>query len=294
MKHVAPFVALFCSLAGVAHAELLSEAVSAFPARTTALEYDALSTLRALPNYKDLRKQYSGEGLQRAQKDLLLLGVSEDQLSEVVTAAGPNGFFGLLAGSFQSAAAAKEAVKNGMAQTALDDGPAFCSKDGNCFLLPSSEEGHILFGTLGQLKAISDVRQSRAQSLRVNAMFMELISRADLRAPVIGIAPGSEIGLWVGDSIPQALSSRIDMTKLFSTIESFAYTVKLDSKAHVGLNLFCTSDQSGTWIKDALSAASGLQRAAAAAAGSGALGFNNMVVSSNGRLVAVNLDAPIQ
>jgi hypothetical protein len=294
MKPVVPIVALFCSLASAAHAELLSEALLAFPAQTTAFEYDALSTLRALPNYKDLRKQYSGEGLQRAQRDLLLLGVSEDQLTEVVTAAGPNGFFGLLSGSFQSAAAAKEAAQNGMAQTTLDDGPVFCSKDGNCFLLPSSEEGHILFGTLGQLKAISDVRQSRAQSLRGNAIVMDLVSRTDSRAPVLGIAPGSEIGLWVGDSIPQALSSRIDMTKLFSTIESFAYSVKLDSKAHVGLNLFCSSDQAGTVIKDALSAASGLQRAAAVAAGSSALGFNNMVVSSNGRMVAVNLDAPIQ
>ncbi len=70
--------------------------------------------------------------------------------------------------------------------------------------------------------------------------------------------------------------------------------MKLDSKAHVGLNLFCSSDQAGVVIKDALSAASGLQRAAAVAAGSSALGFNNMVVSSNGRMVAVNLDAPIQ
>jgi hypothetical protein len=294
MKRVIPVVALFCSLAGAAHAELLSEALLAFPAQTTAFECDALSTLRALPNYKDLRKQYSGEGLQRAQKDLLLLGISEDQLTEVVTAAGPNGFFGLLSGSFQSAAAAKEAARNGLSQTTFDDGPVFCSKDGNCFLLPSSEEGHILFGALGQLKAISDVRQSRAPSLRANAVFMDLLSRTDLRAPVLGIAPGSEIGLWVGDSIPQALSSRIDMTKIFSTIESFAYSVKLDSKAHVGLNLFCSSDQAGTVIKDALGAASGLQRAAAAAAGSGALGFNNMVVSSNGRMVAVSLDAPIQ
>jgi hypothetical protein len=272
----------------------LSEAVPAFPVQTSALEFDALSALRTLPNYRSLRKQYSGESLQRAQKDLLLLGISEDQLSDVVTASGPNGFFGLLAGNFHSAAAAKEAAKHGMMPAALEDGPAFCSNDGFCFLFPAGEEGRIFFGILAQLHAISDVRRGRAQSLRANAVFMDLLSRLVPHSPVSGVAPGSEIGVWIGDSIPAAMSSRVDFARLFSGIESFGYSVKLDSKAHVALNLFCTSEQAGAMLRDTLSAASGLERAAAMAAGSGALPFSNMTVSSSGRMVAVNLDAPIQ
>jgi hypothetical protein len=294
MMKAIPIAALFCLLTGALHAELLPEAVLAFPAQTTSLEYDALTNLRALPNYANLRKQYSGEGLQRAQKDLLLLGISENLLTEVTTAAGPNGFFGLLAGSFNSAQAAKEATRHGMTPSTFEDGPVFCSNDGFCFLFPAGEEGRALFGTLTQLHAISDVRQGRAQSLRSNATFMNLLSRMEPHSPVFGVAPGSEIGQWIGDSIPAAMSSRFDVTRLFANIESFGYSVKLDSKAHVSLNLFCTSEQSGTVLKDTLSAASGLERAAAIAAGSSALPFNNMIVSSSGRMVAVSLDAPIQ
>jgi hypothetical protein len=294
MRRAVPLAAVLCFLAGALRAELLREAVAAFPAQTTGLEYDALGTLRALPNYRNLRKQYSGEGLQRAQKDLLLLGISEDQLSEVVTAAGPNGFFGLLAGGFHAAAAAKDATRHGMAQSAPDDGPLFCAADGFCFLLPNGEEGRVFFGTLAQLRAISEVRQGHAPSLRANATFMNLVGRMEPHAPVFGIAPGSEIGQWIGDSIPPAMSSRIDVARLFSGIEDFAYSVKLDSKAHVALSLFCTSEHSAGLLKDTLSAASGLERAAAMAAGSASMPFNNMTVSSTGRMVAVNLDAPIQ
>ena len=70
--------------------------------------------------------------------------------------------------------------------------------------------------------------------------------------------------------------------------------MKLDSKAHVSLSLICTSEQAGTILRDTLSAASGLERAAAMAAGPSAMPFNNMAVSSSGRMVDVSLDAPFQ
>jgi hypothetical protein len=293
MKKVAPVAALVCLASAVLHADLLPEAVAAFPSQTTSLEYDALSKLRTLPDYRNLRKQYSGEGLQNAQKDLLALGIAEDQLSEIVTASGPNGFFGLLAGSFQTANVAREAASHGAAQMALERDPLFCSKDGICFLFPAQEDGRAFFGTINQIRAISDVRQGRAPALERNTTFMYLKNRMEPQAPVFGFAPGSEIGEWIGPSVPQPISSRLDLARLFSNIQTFGYSVKMDSKAHVGLNLICVSDQAGAILRDALTAASDLQRAAAIAAGSSALPFNNMAVSSSGRIVAVNLDAPL-
>jgi hypothetical protein len=293
MKKLFPLIAFFPLLAGSLHAQLLPEAVLAFPTQTTVLEYDSLSALRALPNYQELRKQYSGGGLQLVQKDLLLLGIPEDQITEVVMAAGPNGFFGLLAGSFRTTAAS-EAVKQGMTSGILENQPVFCAKDSICFLFPAREGGRVFFGTSAQLRAISDVMQGRAPSLRSNVIFTDLISRMEPHAPVFGVAPGSKIGLWAGDSILKALSARLDLTKIFSSIESFGYSVSLDSNAHVGLSLFCSSEESATVIRTTLTAASGLERAAAVAAGPGSLPFNNMVVTSSGRLVAVKLDAPIR
>jgi hypothetical protein len=285
---------LVCFAATVLQAQLLPEAAAAFPAQTISLEYDSLSKLRLLPNYQSLRKQYSAEGLQRAQKDLLLLGISEDQLSEVVTAAGPNGFFGMLAGSFQLAAVTKEAARHGFVPSILEDGPAFCSKDGNCFLFLTQEDGRAFFGGIELLRAVSEVRQGRAPSLQSNPTFMDLQSRMDPQSPVLGFAPGREISDWIGGGIPQPIAARLDLTRLFSSIQTFGYSVKLDSKAHVGLSLICSSEQAGTILRDALSAAGGLQRAAAMAAGSSALPFDNLTVHSSGRLVAVNLDAPLQ
>jgi hypothetical protein len=294
MKKPALIASLCCVLATALQAQLLQDAVSAFPAQTYALEYDSLSSLRSLPNYRNLRQQYSGEGMQRAQKDLLMLGISEDQLREVVTASGPNGFFGLLAGGFYSATAAREAAKHGMTESTLEAGSVFCSKDGFCFLFPAREEGRALFATPNQLRAIFDVRHGRAPSLRTNTPFVDLVSRMEPRSPVFGIAPGSELSQWIGGSIPESISSRLDLTRLFSNIETFGYSVKLDSKAHVSLNLICSSEQAGRLVSDTLSAASGLEHAAALAVGSYAMPFDKMLVRSSGRTVSVNLDAPIQ
>ncbi len=296
MKKALPIAALACLAAVQMWAEqLLPEAVASFPAKTISLEYDALSKLRLLPNYSSLRKQYSGEGLQRVQKDLLLMGISENQLTEVVTASGVNGFFGIIGGNFRSQTVARETVKNGIAQSAvLEDGPVFCSKQGTCLLLVAKEEGRGFFGTQEQLRSISEVRQRRAPSLESNSTFVDLENRLDRQSPVIGFAPGREISEWIGGNIPPAISARLDLANLFSGIENFGYSVKLDSQAHVGLNLICSSEQAGSLLRDALSAASGLERAAALAAGSAAMPFNNMAVQSSGRLVAVNLDAPFQ
>jgi hypothetical protein len=292
MRKAVSVAALLWVAAAVSSAQLLTEAAAAFPEKTTSLEYDGLSRLRSLPNYSSLRKQYSGEGLQRVQKDLLLIGISENQLTEVVTAAGSNGFFGMMAGNFHTATIAKEAARHGIPPGALEDGPLFCGSEGTCVLLLSKEEGRGFFGTKDQLKAISDVRQGRAPSLANNPTFAYLNNRFDQQSPVLGFAPGREISEWIGTSMPSAISASLDLPRLFSGIETFGYSVKLDSKAHVGLNLICSSEQAGSLLKNALSAASGLARAAAVAGGS--MPFDNMAVESSGRLVAVNLDAPFQ
>ena len=174
MKTAVPLAALFCCCAFAAPSHLLPDAAAAFPANTFSLEYDALSRLRLLPNYSSLRKQYSGEGLQRAQKDLLEMGIAEGQLTEVVTAAGQNGFFGMLAGNFRSAAITKDAALHGIPEIAWEDGTLFCGKEGTCLLLPAKEEGRAFFGTKDQLKAITDVREGRAPSLETNATYINL------------------------------------------------------------------------------------------------------------------------
>lgn len=297
MKNLLSFSAFFCLLAGSVHADLLPEAVFAFPAETTVLEYDSLSTLRALPNYQELRKQYSGANFARAQKDLLTLGISEDQIMEAVMAAGPNGFFGLLAGTLRPPSPT-EAVKQGMTAGVLEKQSVFCAQDGMCFLFLTREGGRVLFGTMAQLHAICEVMQGRAPSLRNNANLSELVGRMEAHSPVVGVAPGSKILLLAGYGVSQALSS-LNLTNISSDIQNFGYSVTFDGNGHaglnhVGLNLVCRSEQSASVLRTMLATVGGLERAAAAVPGVGTLPFNNMVVSSAGRLVAVKLEAPMQ
>ncbi len=294
MTKAVQIIAFLSAFAALGQAQLLPEAAAAFPATTYSAEYDALAKLRTLPSYANLRKQYSGEGLQRVQRDLLLMGIAENQLIEVVTAAGQNGFFGMISGDFHSAAVSKQAARNGFAEVDLEDGPVFCAKEGTCLLLLTQEDGRGFFGTLDQLRAISEVRQGRALSLQTNRTFVDLTTGIDQQLPVIGFAPGREIGDWIGTSVPPTLSARLDFTRLFANIQSFGYGVKLDARARVGLNLICSTEQAGTLIADTLSAASGLERAAAVAAGSGAMPFDHLVAQASGRMVSVKLDAPIQ
>jgi hypothetical protein len=250
-----------------------------------------------LPNYQELRKQYSGASFERTQKDLLALGISEGQIMEAVMATGPNGFFGLLAGTLRTPSAA-EAVKQGMTAGVLENQAVFCAEDEMCFLFSTREGGRVLFGTSVQLRAICEVMQGRAPSLRNNAELSELFGRMEAHSPVVGVAPGSKLLLWAGYGVSRALSS-LDLTKISTDIQSFGYSVTFDSNGHaglnhVGLNLVCRSEQSASVLRAVLAAAGGLERAAASVPGVGALPFNNMVVSSAGRLVAVKLDAPMQ
>ncbi len=297
MKKLLSLTTFFCLLAGSVRADLLPEALLAFPAETTVLEYDSLSTLRALPNYQDVRKQYSGASFERTQNDLLALGISEDQITEAVMATGPNGFFGLLAGTLRTPSAA-EAIKQGMTTVVLEKQTAFCAQDRMCFLFLTREGGRVLFGTITQLRAICEVIQGRAPSFHDNADLSEAVGRMEAHSPVVGVAPGSKFLLWAGFGVSRALSS-LDLTRISSDIQSFAYSVTFDGNGragsnHVGLNLVCRSEQSANVLRTILSAAGGLERAAASLPGTGALPFNNMAVSSAGRLVAVKLDAPIQ
>jgi hypothetical protein len=297
MKALLSLTALFYVLAGSVHADLLPEAVLAFPVETTVLEYDSLSTLRALPNYQELRKQYSSAGFERARKDLSALGISEDQVMEAVMATGPNGFFALLAGTFRIPSAA-EAVKQGMTAGVLEKQAVFCAEDGMCFLFSTREGGRVLCGTSVQLRAICEVMRGRAASLRNNANFSDLLGRVGAHSPVVGVAPGSKLLLWAGYGISRALSS-LDLTKISTDIDSFGYSVTFGDNEHAGLNhvvlnLICRSEQSASVLGAMLTAASGLERAAASVVGVGALPFNNMLVSSMGRLVAVKVDAPMQ
>ncbi|HSU32923.1 MAG TPA: hypothetical protein VLJ11_16980 [Bryobacteraceae bacterium] len=283
---------LYLFFGSFVRAELLPNALETFPANTVSLERDNLAMLRQLPNYGELRKQYSSDSLQRVKGTLLALGISEDQLSEVVTASGPGGFFGLVSGKFQSAAVARKAAGQKFQRTALGTGSAYCSPDNLCVFLSGRNDGNASFATLDQLRAMLAVRQGQAPSVKSNSSYMSILAEMDLHAPVVGLAPGSEITQLVKDAVPQELSSRFDLSQWFSRVESLGYSIRIDASAHLNVHLLCKSESDSKLLSNTLNAAGGLQRMAALAVGN-AWSFRNLSATPSGRMVELKFDAAL-
>lgn len=286
-------ILLFClSSLSLLQAQLLPEALGTFPADTTALEYDNLSALRKLPNYQELRQQYSSDALRRVKQTFLLLGIPEDQLSQVVTASGPNGFFGLVEGNFQAKTATKKAIEQNFSRATLHGGSALCSPNAVCIFFPDQHPGSAAFGNLEQLRAMLGVSAGHSPAINTDHSFTKLLTGLDDRAPVIGIAPGSEIRELLKNVAPQALSSRFDLSQMLPAIEGVGYGVEIDTNAHLTINLLCSSQAESKLLTSTLNAASNLQRMAAFATND-SLPFRNLIATPAGSMVRLRLDAKL-
>jgi hypothetical protein len=282
-------VGIFCFCAPtVLRAELLSQALLSFPASTKSLEYDNLAQLRRLPNYQTLRKQYSGASLERAQATLATLGITEESIQEVVSTVGSADFYGIVSGSFSGIQAGRRAAKVGFHQLLVGKEQAQCSATGVCVMF--LEDSLAAFGGAKELQAMLQARQGTSPRLGAETAISELLSKADLRAPVIGIAPGSDLSAWIGDGVANGLLSQADLSKLLDNISLFQYSVKIDDRAHVNLNLACASSLAAVALRGSLSALNAMH---SLSNGDAASTFEHLTVSSNEKLVHLTLDARI-
>lgn len=271
-------------------ADLLSDALQTFPANTQSLEYDNLAALRRLPNYNELRKQYTSDALKRVKSTLLELNIAEEQLSEVVTASGPNVFFGLIVGNFNASAAEQQAAAHHLTPSSLQDGQAFCSKENVCVLFPKGENGRAAFGPVDQLRLMAEVHAGRAPNVRSNPNFAALLAKMDLTTPIVGLAPGSEIGQLTKNVMPPSL----DLSSWYSSVESFGYSIRTDTQAHLTVELLCTSATRGRLVGNALNTAAAVQRMAAAMSMGNAFPVSNLRATSSGRMVSFRFDAKLR
>jgi hypothetical protein len=133
------------------NAQIMSEAMLAFPAQTDSLEYDNLASLRTLPNYEALRQRFSGKPLEQVKTALGLLDIQESQVHEIVIGSSPSAFYGLLSGTFSGTAAAKAAAKKGVMPVLTDGASFYCSADAACITF--LEDSLAAFGTLSGPRA---------------------------------------------------------------------------------------------------------------------------------------------
>ena len=265
---------------------MIYEALHDFPAKTLSIEYDNLAALRALPNFADLRKRYLGQPLHDLQVAFASAGIAEDQIHEIaigspVPNAGASNTYGVFFGRFNIAP--KDMVKAQIGQASV-----YClstEKGGLCFMQLDRAIG--AFGTYGRLKSLLDVRQGIAPGIASNQTFAGLLASTQASAPLRGVSDGSQIGNYVKEIVPTQAKDLVDWPKLFSSVSAFAYDIKLDSKAHLGLQLECKSETAASALSQLLHVMGSLQSA------TGGSQIRNFEVESSGTRVTLKLDSEI-
>jgi hypothetical protein len=276
---------IFCCLLPTLQAQIIPEALRVLPAQTESLEYDNLSTLRALPNYNALKQRFSGKSLQRLKTALAQLDVQESEISEIVMVTAPNSFYGLISGTFNSATVSKNALRKGC---------SFIDVDDSKILTPTSEmavaflsNSLATFGTPAQIKSMLAVRKGSALGMNTNPSLVSLLNQTDRDAPVRGISSGSQIAASLTDAMQGESSLDIDWSRVAANITAFNYSVKLDTKAHVMARLQCQSAATASVLQKMISALSALQSVAGSAA------IENLQVSSSGVFIDLKMDTPL-
>jgi len=268
---------------------LLSQALSSFPQSTNSLEYDNLTELRKSPEYTALRRQYSGAAFKRIESLFSKIGITEERAQEIVTGSGASGFYGMVRGSFNSTQVLNKRLQSGVSLSPVGNRQALCSGEGLCVLfLPDSVAA---FGSVNDLNTILDVRAQQSAPLAGNKTITQLLAKADLGAPVIGIGPGSELIDWISTGMVKELSSQLSGTPALNTVSVFQYSVRVSSKARVNMYFDCSSSLAANSLSLSLRSLSALSSFAAKLGSKGStLPFENVSVSASENRVHLTLD----
>lgn len=273
-------------------AQIISEAFLVFPIETESLEYDNLSILRNLPNYSALRQQFSGTVVQQARLAISRFDIREEQVDEIVLGSTRASLWGLLGGTFNGSAARRTALKKGVHSFAVNGNQIFCPGAGICLVfLENSIAG---FGTSEQLRSMLKARQGITPHLSSNRNLLDLFYGTDRSAPIRGAAPGSQLNELLANAFQGPVGKHIDWLRYSRVINAFGYSVNLDSKAHISATLECKTSTEAALLRDMLGALAGLESLAIQAGKDSAdMAFQNLQVSSSGRIVELKVETPI-
>jgi hypothetical protein len=263
-------------LAPPAQAQIISEALTSFPSRIDFIEYDNLAQLRVLPDYETLRQRFSGKPLEQAKAALSKLGIQEDQVDELVLGTTPGALYGILAGTFSGELAARVAVKHHLLPLPVEDNQIYCPGSGTCIAF--LEDNIAAFGNPTQLQTMIETRLGLRERISANRALSDLMNSTQSRALVRAVALGNQIHSVVESALPDLSAVNLDWSALSSLVTMFAYSIDIDTKAHVTATLICTSAATTFFLRQMLTALSTVQP---------------MEISSSANTIEVKLDTQI-
>lgn len=253
-------------------------ALSLFPADTHQVSFTDLSQLRTSPDYPQLRDRLLGTQLRDLEQFLRAAGDDPEADTSAVAlgwrgdVANPTGFFGLATGKFHPDQIL-DFFKRSKLPIATYSGVQLFSNGSNeprsRFFFAFLDASTAIFGRLGDLKTLLDVRAGLRPALETNAPFVNWESELEGSAPqwaiTTGRAAATQATLWLAGPNVKA---PVDLGALMTPIQAVLFSADLVSSSDLAthISVVCDRPETATALAQVLT----MWRNAHPAAGNGA------------------------
>jgi hypothetical protein len=243
---------LCLSAAAGPQSSFLSKALAIVPLSSQAFEYDNLAQLRTLPDYPLLRKQYTGTPLEHAKTTFADLGVPENSLREVaIMRNATHKLCGMVSGMFDLIRVNQQATKLGYSRLSGERHDAYCSGSGTC--IEFLNDSFAIFGSADDLKNISRSQHEATPTIANERLVQNVLAKISSQAQVVGFGRREDLANWIKEEICP-LCQKLDLSPVLNDIHLFVYSMQLDRKAHVVLDIECESSRTATLLSQGLTA----------------------------------------
>jgi hypothetical protein len=230
----------------VAGQDFVTTAMSGLPAQTLRVEYSSPSKLRAVPNYQSLRGRFLGPRLQQLGSALDQIGISEDDIENLMIGWEPGNkemdLYGYASGHFHKAQVANRAAAQSFTPTPISGQQAYCLSagvTGTCFVILEDSLG--AFGSLSSLTALLEAHAGQAPNLNSDQRFTSLIGDVNKDASIWGIALGGAVGDWFGAWLSSQNNLKLDWGRVFQKVDSLTYSIDAADRVNMDIKLNCAT-----------------------------------------------------
>jgi hypothetical protein len=238
------------------------DALASFPADTQQMAYTNLATLRSVPQYPLIQAHLMSPQLRNLETLLQSAGVDPDkQVNELVL--GWRGevqdttrFFGLAEGTFDPNQVHEFFVNNKMMIQRYSGYELYAFGSGTArtdMFFTFIDSSRAVFGRLGDIKALIDVRAAARPALNSSADFRRWEGELDGVAPQWGISTGLAAANQAIPWLTQGKNVQVDPSALFGAVRAVLYRVDWGSQIMAHLSIICQNPEAANGFSELLS-----------------------------------------
>lgn len=277
--------------------DLVTKALSSFPADTIRLEFSSPATLRQLPNYASLRQHYMGPRLKDLEVSLAKLGVADTDVDQLVLGWSAEGsklnLFGFAEGHFQPSVLDARAAARNIPPQQIGGKTGYCLGAGletRCVVVLNSTEG--AFGTLNTLSQIMQTLNGGGSSIGSNASFANAVKKEQGSTPIWGVAVASAVASWFKGWMPRQRTVELDWSRVFSGVDLLGYRIDTGTNVKLDLQMYCKSEEDAASLHQVLEGLKLAQQIAWQSQNPNRSDpFEDMNLTQNGSQIGINLVA---